>query len=196
MQYKIIPSRIWVRWKYCRSSLPSSDLAWSSARKWTWRGSSEIDTSYWDSFCGWIPWNSCAWNYRPIIRENKPKTLVLYDWKRAFWAGFRENWVYKFGHWKDLPKYKNSTETVLYVTYLVLKLQLGEMIKWKHCKIMWHHRVLRQHRHTNSIRNIKNIRNIRNFEVTKFREHPYCTGPWELGLGPYGFLVPVCDRRL
>ena len=139
---------------------------------------------------------SCARNYRPSFRGNKPKTLVLYDWKRAFWAGFRENWVYKFGHWKDLPKYKNSTETVLYVTYLVLKLQLGEMIKWKHCKIMWHHRVLRQHRHTNSIRNIKNIRNIRNFEVTKFREHPYCTGPWELGLGPYGFLVPVCDRRL
>jgi hypothetical protein len=23
----------------------------------------------------------------------------LYDWKRAFWACFRENWVYKFGHW-------------------------------------------------------------------------------------------------
>ncbi len=41
---------------------------------------------------------SNARNYRPSFRENKPKTLVLYDWKRAFWACFRENWVYKFGH--------------------------------------------------------------------------------------------------
>ncbi len=41
----------------------------------------------------------CARNYRPSFRENKPKTLVLYDWKRAFWACFHENWVYKFGHW-------------------------------------------------------------------------------------------------
>ncbi len=43
-----------------------------------------------------------ARNYRPSFRENKPKTLVLYDWKRAFWACFRENWVYKFGH-SSLP---------------------------------------------------------------------------------------------
>ncbi len=39
-----------------------------------------------------------ARNYRPRFRENKPKTLVFYDWKRAFWACFREYWVYKFGH--------------------------------------------------------------------------------------------------
>ncbi len=39
-----------------------------------------------------------ARNYRPGFRENKPKKLVLYDWKRAFWACFRKNWVYKFGH--------------------------------------------------------------------------------------------------
>jgi hypothetical protein len=39
-----------------------------------------------------------ARNYRPSFHENKPKTLVLYDWKRAFWACFHENWVYKFGH--------------------------------------------------------------------------------------------------
>jgi hypothetical protein len=31
-----------------------------------------------------------ARNYRPCFRENQPK--------RAFWACFRENWVYKFGH--------------------------------------------------------------------------------------------------
>jgi len=32
-----------------------------------------------------------ARNYRPSFNENKPKTLVLYDWKRAFWACFRGN---------------------------------------------------------------------------------------------------------
>jgi hypothetical protein len=32
------------------------------------------------------------------FHENKPKMLVLYDWKQAFWACFHENWVYKFGH--------------------------------------------------------------------------------------------------
>ncbi len=36
----------------------------------------------------------------PVLCENKPETLVFYDWKGAFWAGFFcENWVYKFGHW-------------------------------------------------------------------------------------------------
>ncbi len=40
---------------------------------------------------------SCARNYRPSIRENKPKTLV-FSRKRAFWTCFREYWVYKLGH--------------------------------------------------------------------------------------------------
>jgi hypothetical protein len=30
------------------------------------------------------------------FRENKPKTLVFSHRKRAFWACFRENWVYIF----------------------------------------------------------------------------------------------------
>jgi len=50
---------------------------------------------------------SGARNYRQSFRENKPKTLVFYDWKRAFWACFREYWVYKFGHywhWSPLLK--------------------------------------------------------------------------------------------
>ncbi len=34
----------------------------------------------------------------PRFRENKPKTLVFSHRKRAFWACFRENWVYNFGH--------------------------------------------------------------------------------------------------
>ncbi len=41
----------------------------------------------------------CARIYRPSFRENKPKTLVFSHTKRAFWACFRENWVYNFGHW-------------------------------------------------------------------------------------------------
>jgi hypothetical protein len=39
-----------------------------------------------------------AWNYRPCFRENQPKRSFSIKWKRAFWACFRENWVYKFGH--------------------------------------------------------------------------------------------------
>jgi hypothetical protein len=31
------------------------------------------------------------------FHENKPKTLVFSHTKRAFWACFRENWVYNFG---------------------------------------------------------------------------------------------------
>ncbi len=40
----------------------------------------------------------CARNYRPCFRENQPKRSFSIKWKRAFWACFRENWVYKFGH--------------------------------------------------------------------------------------------------
>ena len=36
--------------------------------------------------------------YRPSFHENKPKTLVFSHTKRAFWACFRENCVYNFGH--------------------------------------------------------------------------------------------------
>ncbi len=35
--------------------------------------------------------------YRTSFRENKPKTLVFNDWKRACFECFRENWVNKFG---------------------------------------------------------------------------------------------------
>ncbi len=43
--------------------------------------------------------DTCAQNYRPCFRENQPKSSFSIKWKRAFWACFRENWVYKFGHW-------------------------------------------------------------------------------------------------
>ncbi len=38
-----------------------------------------------------------ARNYRPCFRENQPKRSFSIKWKWAFWACFRENWVYKFG---------------------------------------------------------------------------------------------------
>ncbi len=44
--------------------------------------------------------------YRPSFRENKPKTIVFSNRKRAFWARFHENWVYEFGHW-SLPLYNS-----------------------------------------------------------------------------------------
>jgi hypothetical protein len=40
----------------------------------------------------------CARIYRPSFRENKLNTLVFSHAKRAYWACFPENWVYKFGH--------------------------------------------------------------------------------------------------
>ncbi len=40
----------------------------------------------------------CARNYRPCFHENQPKRSFSIKWKRAFWACFRENRVYKFGH--------------------------------------------------------------------------------------------------
>ncbi len=55
--------------------------------------------------------SSCLWTCRvyhfpllvpeiidPVFRENQPKRSFSIKWKRAFWACFRENWVYKFGH--------------------------------------------------------------------------------------------------
>ncbi len=45
------------------------------------------------------PGHSSARIYGPSFRENKKKTLVFNDWKRAFLTCFRENWVYKFRHW-------------------------------------------------------------------------------------------------
>jgi hypothetical protein len=45
----------------------------------------------------WRDKATCARIYRPRFRENKPKMLVFTYWKLAFWACFRENWVYNFG---------------------------------------------------------------------------------------------------
>ncbi len=39
------------------------------------------------------------------FRENKPKALVFSLGKRAFWACFRENWVYNFGQYSTVEMY-------------------------------------------------------------------------------------------
>ncbi len=48
--------------------------------------------------CGVDSRSHVPWIYRPSYRENKPKSLVFNNWKRAFWTYFRENCVYKFGN--------------------------------------------------------------------------------------------------
>jgi hypothetical protein len=50
-----------------------------------------------------VKWEECshisARIHRLSFRENKPKTRTFsMIEKRAFWAGFGENWVYKFWH--------------------------------------------------------------------------------------------------
>jgi hypothetical protein len=44
------------------------------------------------------PYSSLPEFIDPRFRENKPKTLVFSHWKRAFWACFRKNCVFNFGH--------------------------------------------------------------------------------------------------
>ncbi len=75
----------------------------------SWRNTKEIDTLYLElwladtskHFHNSIPTEIrvlSARNYRPCFRENQPKRSFSIKWKRAFWACFCENRVYKFGH--------------------------------------------------------------------------------------------------
>ncbi len=71
----------------------------------------------WCCAIGWLPRRDCSYRLTsvydgirmtaklvpefidPRFRENKLKTLVFSHRKRAYWACFRENCVYNFGHW-------------------------------------------------------------------------------------------------
>jgi hypothetical protein len=44
------------------------------------------------------PKNNSARIYRPCFRKKQAQNARFQSFKRAFWACFRENWVYKFGH--------------------------------------------------------------------------------------------------
>jgi hypothetical protein len=69
---------------------------------------------------------SCARIYRPSFHENKPKTLVFTYWKTSVLAGFRENRVYNFGHWR--PK-----------NLVIIRTGSGTLIK---TQILHHHNAL------------------------------------------------------
>ncbi len=75
----------------------------------------------WEKLIFFFITEASALIYRPSFRENKPKTLVLYDWKRAYWACFRENWVYKFGHWTICLPIGSQTLTWTIVNFLDLR---------------------------------------------------------------------------
>ncbi len=64
---------------------------------------------------------SCARIYRASFHENKPKTLIFSLRKRAFWACFCENWLYKFGHWYHA---KNVSTKATFLSGFYLSKQL------------------------------------------------------------------------
>ncbi len=49
----------------------------------------------------WILIPLCLNLYTQFSRK-QAQNACFYPLKRAFWACFRENWVYKFGHWTEL----------------------------------------------------------------------------------------------
>ncbi len=88
------------------STLLMWGLCWNAV--WCWGETCTVDIQYLLLFClpaclpaciQLLAYSQCsARNYRPCFRENQPKRSFSIKWKRAFWACFRENWVYKFGH--------------------------------------------------------------------------------------------------
>ncbi len=63
---------------------------------------------------------SSARNYRPCFRENQPIRSFSIKWKRAFWACFRENWVYKFGHRGGLYVHmRNSVKDIFFGIWFI-----------------------------------------------------------------------------
>ncbi len=74
-----------------------------------------------------------ARNYRPCFRENQPKRSFSIKWKRAFWACFRENWVYKFGHRTQLWKPPGSGPLLLPLAYVTKNV----LVQNKVCKFQF-----------------------------------------------------------
>ncbi len=56
----------------------------------------------------------------PRFRENKPKTLVFSHRKLAFWACFRENCVYNFGHCTEQRREGVAAYLWLYTSHISL----------------------------------------------------------------------------
>jgi hypothetical protein len=72
--------------------------------------------------------------YEPSFRENKPKTLVFSHRKRVFWAFFRENWVYKFGHGSSFSK---NTIFRLFLRKLHMQVRNSLKIFSKYAFLLW-----------------------------------------------------------
>ncbi len=72
-----------------------------------------------------------ARNYRPCFRENQPKRSFSIKWKRAFWACFRENWVYKFGHGLKcfIEIYSCTNLTVIWKHLISLRIYIEPLLR-------------------------------------------------------------------
>ncbi len=54
------------------------------------------------TFASVLYWDPVPEFIDPVFAKTSTKrslSLMSEKWKRAFWACFREIWVYKFGHW-------------------------------------------------------------------------------------------------
>ncbi len=69
-----------------------------------------------------------ARNYRPCFRENQPKRSFSIKLKRAFWARFHENWVYKFGYWYRFSAWRAGTKP--YLSYWPARLPVHRRSKF------------------------------------------------------------------
>ncbi len=68
--------------------------------------------------------------YRPSFHENKPNTLVFSHTKRAFWACFRENWVYNFGH--RTPKCRVHIKWIFRRIFVDFRILSHNLAEWSH----------------------------------------------------------------
>ncbi len=50
-------------------------------------------------------WCWIAWRKTSVPNLLTQFSQFSNDWKRAFWACFLENWVYKFGHWRTILRF-------------------------------------------------------------------------------------------
>ncbi len=80
-------------------SFPKSQISFCFALQTFYKSLRLMVSWFFSSRCSKSMGRSVPEFIDPHFRENKPKTLVFSHWEWAFWACFRENWVYNFGHW-------------------------------------------------------------------------------------------------
>jgi hypothetical protein len=114
----------------------------------------------------------CARNYRPCFRENKPKVSFSIKKKRAFWACFRENWVYKFGHWCGLKQAENKSKTT-HVSDLRLSLCQNDRFQKRTYSACFQAKSLGSESKFRRFLNLKICRHRRRIKSPFSREDPY-----------------------